>query len=176
MSRSTARIRSTATPLRRMISIEISARPSVFDTSGERFNVQLMNSARRSLKSQVLDSHSSACRSVSSTIVPSSWCARERATSGHSLRHVSRRYRAASKGRPTTRGTALQITAAVLRSPDGAFALEQVELAEPRADEVLVRIVAAGMCHTDVLPRGEMTFSPPPIITGHEGAGVVEAV
>jgi aryl-alcohol dehydrogenase len=70
----------------------------------------------------------------------------------------------------------LQITAAVLRSADGAYALEEVELADPRADEVLVRVVAAGMCHTDVLPRGEMTFSPPPIITGHEGAGVVEAV
>jgi hypothetical protein len=41
-----------------MISIEISASPSVFDTSGERFSVQLMNSARRSLKSQVLSSHS----------------------------------------------------------------------------------------------------------------------
>ncbi len=70
----------------------------------------------------------------------------------------------------------MQITAAVLRSADGPYALEQVELADPRADEVLVRIVAAGMCHTDVLPRGELTFSPPPIITGHEGAGVVEAV
>src|SRR3546814_17266804 len=32
------------------------------------------------------------------------------------------------------------------------------------------------MCHADVFPRGELSFSPPPIITGHEGAGVVEAV
>lgn len=70
----------------------------------------------------------------------------------------------------------MQITAAVLRAPDGPYALEAVELADPLADEVLVRIVAAGMCHTDVLPRGEVSFSPPPIITGHEGAGVVEAV
>jgi aryl-alcohol dehydrogenase len=70
----------------------------------------------------------------------------------------------------------MQITAAVLRAPDGPYALEPVELTDPRADEVLVRIVAAGMCHTDVLPRGEGTISPPPIITGHEGAGVVEAV
>src|SRR3546814_11779688 len=58
----------------------------------------------------------------------------------------------------------------------GPYALEPVELAEPRADEVLVRVVGAGMCHTDVIPRGEVSFSPPPIITGHEGAGVVEAV
>jgi aryl-alcohol dehydrogenase len=70
----------------------------------------------------------------------------------------------------------MQITAAVLRAADGPYVLEPVELAAPAADEVLVRIVAAGMCHTDVLPRGEVTLSPPPIITGHEGAGVVEAV
>ncbi|MGV3759503.1 MAG: NAD(P)-dependent alcohol dehydrogenase [Actinomycetota bacterium] len=70
----------------------------------------------------------------------------------------------------------MEITAAVLRAADGPYALETVELADPRPDEVLVRVVAAGMCHTDVLPRGEVTMSPPPIITGHEGAGVVEAV
>lgn len=70
----------------------------------------------------------------------------------------------------------MQITAAVLRTQDGPYSLEQVELAPPRDDEVLVRIVATGMCHTDVLPRGEGTISPPPIICGHEGAGVVEEV
>ena len=70
----------------------------------------------------------------------------------------------------------MQITAAVLRSQDGPYSLEEVELAPPRPDEVLVRIVATGMCHTDVLPRGEGTLSPPPIICGHEGAGVVEEV
>ncbi|MEX2293449.1 MAG: NAD(P)-dependent alcohol dehydrogenase [Acidimicrobiales bacterium] len=70
----------------------------------------------------------------------------------------------------------MQISAAVLRSKDGPYALEQVELAEPVADEVLVRIVGVGMCHTDVLPRADVSFSPPPIITGHEGAGVVEAI
>lgn len=67
------------------------------------------------------------------------------------------------------------ITAAVLRSKDGPYLLEQVSLDEPRAHEVLVRIVASGMCHTDLLPRSDFTFSPPPIITGHEGAGVVVA-
>ena len=70
----------------------------------------------------------------------------------------------------------MQIVAAVLRSQDGPYSLEEVELAAPREDEVLVRIVATGMCHTDVLPRGATTISPPPIICGHEGAGVVEAV
>ena len=70
----------------------------------------------------------------------------------------------------------MRITAAVLRSQDGPYSLEEVELAPPRDDEVLVRIVATGMCHTDVLPRGAATISPPPIICGHEGAGVVEEV
>ena len=70
----------------------------------------------------------------------------------------------------------MQITAAVLRSADGPYALEPVELADPRSDEVLVRIVGTGMCHTDVIPRGEGSMSPPPIITGHEGAGIVEAI
>ena len=51
-----------------MISIEISARPSVLDTSGDRFSVQLTNSADRSLKSVVFVSHSSACFSVSSVM------------------------------------------------------------------------------------------------------------
>jgi aryl-alcohol dehydrogenase len=68
----------------------------------------------------------------------------------------------------------MQIDAAVLREPAGAYAIESVELAAPRADEVLVRIVGAGMCHTDVLPRAGIT--PMPIIPGHEGAGIVEAV
>ena len=68
ISWSTARISSTPTPLRRMISMEISARPSVFDTSGDRFRVQLTNSADRSLKSVVFVSHSSACLFVSSVM------------------------------------------------------------------------------------------------------------
>ena len=70
----------------------------------------------------------------------------------------------------------MEITAAVLRSADGQYTLETAELDDPGPGELLVRIVAAGMCHTDVLPRAEGSMSPPPIVTGHEGAGVVEAV
>jgi aryl-alcohol dehydrogenase len=70
----------------------------------------------------------------------------------------------------------MDITAAVLRAGDGPHTLEQVHLADPGPGEVLVRIVGAGMCHTDVLPRAEGSFSPPPIIGGHEGAGIVEAI
>src|SRR3954468_13396170 len=50
ISRSTARTRSTCTPCLRMMSIEIWARPSVLESSGDRFSVQLMNRARRSEK------------------------------------------------------------------------------------------------------------------------------
>lgn len=70
----------------------------------------------------------------------------------------------------------METTAAVLRSPDGAYALEKVTLRDIGPDEVLVRIVGAGMCHTDVLPRVPNFMAAPPIINGHEGAGIVEAV
>jgi aryl-alcohol dehydrogenase len=70
----------------------------------------------------------------------------------------------------------MQATAAVLRTPDGPYALETVTLRDLRADEVLVRIVGVGMCHTDVLPRTPAFIAPPPIISGHEGAGIVEEV
>jgi aryl-alcohol dehydrogenase len=70
----------------------------------------------------------------------------------------------------------MEIQAAVLRAGDGPYAVETVQLRELRADEVLVRVVGAGMCHTDVVPRAPTTMSPPPIVCGHEGSGVVEAV
>ena len=44
-------------------------------------------------------------------------------------------------------------TCAVVREPGGPFRLEPVELSGPRPDEVLVQVVAAGMCHTDLLVR-----------------------
>src|SRR5581483_5429268 len=56
------------------------------------------------------------------------------------------------------------------------FSVEEVELEEPRAGEVLVRIAACGVCHTDDITRhGDLPF-PPPGVLGHEGAGVVETV
>ncbi len=70
------------------------------------------------------------------------------------------------------------ITAAIVRQPGAAFELVQLDLDEPRGDEVLVRLVATGLCHTDVgVATGE--FPLPhllPAVLGHEGAGVVEAV
>lgn len=70
----------------------------------------------------------------------------------------------------------MEATAAVLRAADGPYAIEPVTLRELRAGEVLVKIAGVGMCHTDVLPRAPGFLAPPPIIPGHEGAGVVEAI
>lgn len=71
----------------------------------------------------------------------------------------------------------MEITAAVLRSGHGPFSIETLTLGEPRADEVVVRIVAAGMCHTDLLSRElPPEFFAGPRVVGHEGAGFVEAV
>jgi len=55
---------------------------------------------------------------------------------------------------------------------DGKFVIEKVTLANPKRDEVLVKMKAAGLCHTDYdsLSWGK------PIVMGHEGAGVVEKV
>jgi len=65
--------------------------------------------------------------------------------------------------------------AAVVRQVSGPFVLEDVELAAPRADEVLVRMVATGICHTDIVCRDGFPV-PMPIVLGHEGAGIVEQV
>jgi aryl-alcohol dehydrogenase len=68
------------------------------------------------------------------------------------------------------------VKAAVVRKKGGPFSIEQLQLEDPRADEVLVRIVAAGMCHTDLVVRDQVYPVPQPIVLGHEGAGVVEKV
>ena len=68
------------------------------------------------------------------------------------------------------------VTAAVVRNKGGPFTIEKLRMGEPRDDEVLVRIVATGMCHTDMIVRDQMYPVPQPIVLGHEGAGVVEKV
>ena len=69
----------------------------------------------------------------------------------------------------------MRITAAVSRPGLPEPRLEALELEAPRAGEMLVRIVAVGICHTD-LHEHPGRHSPQPIVLGHEGAGVVEAL
>jgi S-(hydroxymethyl)glutathione dehydrogenase/alcohol dehydrogenase len=67
--------------------------------------------------------------------------------------------------------------AVVLREPGAPVALETVRLDAPRADEVLVRVAAAGVCHSDVhLADGQLGEGRHPAVLGHEGAGVVQSV
>jgi len=63
-----------------------------------------------------------------------------------------------------------------MREALGAYSVESIDLDDPRSDEVLVRVVAAGMCHTDVFGRAPGLDGVRPLVLGHEGAGVVEAV
>ena len=69
----------------------------------------------------------------------------------------------------------MRIQAAVCREV-GKLTIEEVELEEPKETEVLVRMGAAGVCHSDLHTyRGELR-AVPPLVLGHEGAGVVEKV
>ena len=66
--------------------------------------------------------------------------------------------------------------AALFRAPGSPLETVELELQEPRAGEVLVRMAAVGVCGSDLhIVRGEWT-RPTPMVLGHEGAGVVEAV
>src|SRR5438094_3365683 len=71
----------------------------------------------------------------------------------------------------------MKITAAVVPARTAPFEIQSLDLAPALADEVLVRIVATGMCHTDLHARdGYFPNLPYPIVCGHEGAGIVEEV
>ena len=71
----------------------------------------------------------------------------------------------------------MKTTAAVLRTGQGPFTIEELEMGEPGPHEVLVQVVAAGMCHTDLLSRElPPEFFGGPQVYGHEGAGIVREV
>jgi S-(hydroxymethyl)glutathione dehydrogenase/alcohol dehydrogenase len=71
----------------------------------------------------------------------------------------------------------MRIHAAVLREFGAPLEIEAVELDEPKAGEVLVRLVACGVCHTDLYTAsGADPSGYAPTVLGHEGAGVVERV
>jgi len=69
----------------------------------------------------------------------------------------------------------VRIRAAVCRSAAGLPEIETLELEPPRPGEVLVRLVAVGVCHTDIRVATR-PMGPRPLVLGHEGAGIVEQV
>ena len=71
----------------------------------------------------------------------------------------------------------MRIRAAVLRHPSKPVEIEEVELDPPKVGEVLVRVAAVGVCHSDVRHAdGDLGPGRWPAVMGHEGAGVVESV
>src|SRR5262245_55344582 len=71
----------------------------------------------------------------------------------------------------------MKIRAAVLEEFGRPLEVQEVDLAEPKAGEVLVRLVACGVCHTDLYTAsGADPSGYSPTVLGHEGAGVVEKV
>lgn len=69
----------------------------------------------------------------------------------------------------------MKIHAAVTQGPGQPFLLQDAQLEAPRDDEILVRIVAVGVCHTDIVFK-EGNLIPAPAVLGHEGSGIVEQV
>lgn len=69
----------------------------------------------------------------------------------------------------------LRITAAIAR-PQQPFSLSECQLLAPEAGEVLVRMEACGICHTDLTAKDFNVGTPMPAVLGHEGVGVVEMV
>src|SRR3954471_14241807 len=71
----------------------------------------------------------------------------------------------------------MRMRAAVLEEFGRPLNVQEVELAEPRAGEVLVRLEACGVCHTDLYTAsGADPSGYAPAVLGHEGCGIVEAV
>jgi S-(hydroxymethyl)glutathione dehydrogenase / alcohol dehydrogenase len=71
----------------------------------------------------------------------------------------------------------VRIRAAVLEEFGQPLVVQELDLAEPKAGEALVRLVACGVCHTDLYTAsGADPSGYAPTVLGHEGAGVVERV
>jgi aryl-alcohol dehydrogenase len=78
--------------------------------------------------------------------------------------------------RSPERAQAVKLKAAIANGPNDPFEIATCELAPPQAGEVLVRVHACGICHTDLAVKLQHIPIPMPKVLGHEGAGVVEAV
>jgi aryl-alcohol dehydrogenase len=70
----------------------------------------------------------------------------------------------------------MKVTAAVSYGPQQAFDIVELELAPHQAGEVLVGLVASGVCHTDLVTKAMFAAEVGPMVLGHEGSGVVEQV
>jgi aryl-alcohol dehydrogenase len=70
----------------------------------------------------------------------------------------------------------MEIKAAIAREQGGQLSIESLTLEAPRSHEILVRVVATGVCHTDLVVLAGHLPTPFPVVLGHEGAGVVEQV
>ena len=111
-------------------------------------------------------------------------CSPSRSRSPPTGRSRRRRGRGSASSPTSTRSSAtasgsrgaVRIQAAVLHEPGTPLSVQDVELGAPRAGEVLVRVAAAGVCHSDLhLAEGHLGPGRSPAVPGHEGAGVVEA-
>jgi aryl-alcohol dehydrogenase len=65
---------------------------------------------------------------------------------------------------------------AVTASQGAPFEVRDLIVDDPRDDEIVVRLVASGICHTDVSAQNQVTPFPLPALLGHEGAGIVERI
>ncbi|NNH33833.1 alcohol dehydrogenase catalytic domain-containing protein, partial [Rhizobium sp. SEMIA 4085] len=74
---------------------------------------------------------------------------------------------------PHGQSTTTRARAAVVEKKDAPFVMQDVTVEAPRPDEVLVRMVATGICATDAHVRQQLMPTPLPAILGHEGAGIV---
>jgi Zn-dependent alcohol dehydrogenase len=70
----------------------------------------------------------------------------------------------------------MKTRAAVFYEPGRPFEVESLDLEEPQAGEVLVKVAAAGVCHSDWHLMTGATKHPAPVVPGHEGSGIVAAV
>ncbi|SNT69863.1 MULTISPECIES: NAD(P)-dependent alcohol dehydrogenase [unclassified Psychrobacter] len=68
------------------------------------------------------------------------------------------------------------ITAAVTACKGADFELKELKIRAPEGDEVLVKVIATGMCHTDLIVRDQYYPVPLPAVLGHEGSGIVDAI
>nr|XP_033813186.1 alcohol dehydrogenase 1-like [Geotrypetes seraphini] len=76
-----------------------------------------------------------------------------------------------------TAGKVIKCKAAIAWGPNMPFAIEEIEVAPPKAHEVRVKILASGVCHSDEhILKGSLASTTFPVILGHEATGVVESI